>query len=384
MCGDAVSFLPKTEPEFEPQLEHQFVTLEGEDCEDWAQLDGLVAQLAAATSNLHTSQKTAQQQEAGSAAVVSSNLKALIQEKQRTLTPSIIASARSRLAELQAEEQQHAQEHPPACPAQEQQKKPQHTPLELPPVYKKDYVHQRAESSRSKLEQLQTQDQQGAEPMALELGIDCMDWVEALGGQDTLDEFLAAASAEMEALGVPPGHSLFPPPATLSAVPGMVSQEPVDKEEKRGKEIKEEDFVQRWEHVAPGFAERMKKAEVDGYYNVIDSKILARQSQLVADGSAAVCDALNVEVRFYSHGIQSIAKIAKQKIKKMNFLWIHTPPVRFLSGDDLLSFFFFFFFFFFPWQDSIDQAIKDLVQRKRCEEWNWKIVLAVQQNLDHW
>jgi len=54
----------------------------------------------------------------------------------------------------------------------------------------------------------------------------------------------------------------------------------------------------------------------------------------------------------------------------------------FSAGDD--SIYFFCFLIFLYLQDSIDQAIKDLVQRKRCEEWNWKVDLAVQQNLDHW
>jgi hypothetical protein len=35
-------------------------------------------------------------------------------------------------------------------------------------------------------------------------------------------------------------------------------------------------------------------------------------------------------------------------------------------------------------QNSIDKAVEDLVQRKRCEEWNWKVGLAVKQKLDYW
>lgn len=329
MCGDAVSFLPKPEPEPQPEptpeLERQFAAIDG-DCEDWAQLHRLVVQLGAATSRRNAPQKPPRQQEAESA-VVSTDLQALVQEKCRNLNPAILSSARSRLAEIQNEEQQ-AQVQPPPLP--EQQNEQVQTPLEFPPEYL-EYVNQLAESSLSKLAQPQTQEQQGAGSIAPEPVLDCMSWVEALGEEGKIDEILALASAEMEALGVPTGFALSPPPAAdaPAAVPGMETKEPFEEKQLKGIELEKEDFVQRWEHVAPGFAEKMNKAEADGYYNVIDSRILARQAQLVANGSAAVCKALNVE-------------------------------------------------------NSIDQAIKDLVQRKRCEEWNWKVGLAVQQNLDHW
>jgi len=303
MCGDAVSFLPKPEqePEPEPQLERQFAPIEG-DCEDWAQLQRLMVQLGDATSNLNPPQKSAAQQQEAEAPVVSTQLQASIQEKRRNVNPSILTAACSKLAELQAEEQ-NAQETPLPPPAQQKKEQEQHqTPLELTPEYV-EYVNQLAESSRSKLAQLQTQEQHGAAPVVPEPGLDCMAWVEGLGGEGKLGEILALASAEMEVLGVPTGQALSPPPpaATAAAIPGQNTQKPAEEEANRGIVVDEEDFVQRWEHVAPGFAERMKKAESDGYYNVIDSRISARQAQLVADGSAAVCDALNVEVRICSH-----------------------------------------------------------------------------------
>ena len=131
----------------------------------------------------------------------------------------------------------------------------------------------------AELEAQAEQERQQAEAAEQQLDAGSLAFIEALGGAEKFNEMFAQASAEMAALGAPTDFPCF-----------FETQTAMDVD-------KEEDYAQRWEHVHPGFAAKMKKAEDDSYYRVIDSRIAARQQQLVAQGACYACDALQVEVR---------------------------------------------------------------------------------------
>ncbi len=345
MCGSYVNFLPKPEPEPEQPkpIRQQFPITEGT-AEDDAELYRLVMELGTTLSNLNPPQKDVQQAQPATRSTPT-EMQTIIQEKRRNLNPSLIASAQARLAELQAQEQQQAavqlpsvsvlvtppplpphhqqqqqevEQHEaaaqpttavpaPPLPQQQQQVQQAAAPLprypqqqqqveeqqqaaaaqpssELTPEYLA-YVNQLAEATRAKF--------QGQEAEVLpsinsvtELGYS--DWAATFGGEANLNEIAALAVADIEAMAA----TLFPLPSAGAAAPeaqpvAMDTEEP----------MVEEDFVERWEHVRAGYAERMKQAEVDGDYKLIDLTIAARQAQLKVDGSRAVCDALDVEVR---------------------------------------------------------------------------------------
>ncbi len=341
MCGSYVNFLPKPEPEPEPEpICQQFPIIEGT-AEDDAELYRLVMELGTTLSNLNPPQKDVQQAQPATRSTTT-EMQAIIQERRRNLNLSLIASAQARLAELQAQEQEKAAVQPtsvsvlvtpstlpphqqqqqeeveqaaaqptsavpaPPLPQQQQvQQAPEPLPrysqqqqqveeqqqpaaaqpsLELTPEYLA-YVNQLAEATRAKF--------QGQEATVLpsinsvtELNYSC--WAATFGGEANLNEIAALAVADIEAMAA----ALFPLPSAGAAAPeaqpvAMDTEEP----------MVEEDFVERWEHVRSGYAERMKQAEVDGDYKLIDLTIAARQAQLKVDGSRAVCDALEVEVR---------------------------------------------------------------------------------------
>lgn len=317
-----MSFIPKDmplPPEPEPDWRQSPPPISGDEtAADWAHLQDLSAQLQAALQK-HNVPQTAvqeqpqqqqaqqQQQQAELAAGGAENLdlKIKIQEKQRSvLTPSLLSSAQARLAELQAQEQ-----HPE--PQQQEEK----TSLATTPDDFGNPLDDSSCSQHAKHQEAQEQDpvQQGAEALSLFLQFDYSAWVDVFGGEDKLSELLNVATVEMTALATQlnlpalPLSAAAPPPAADAGVPSERIQPEVNtkeyteakKEEVLGaveEEVEEEDFVQRWEHVAPGYAERMKRAQAEGYFKVIDSRILARQAQLKLAGSSAVCDALAVEV----------------------------------------------------------------------------------------
>jgi hypothetical protein len=314
MCGDAVSFLPKLEPNTEPELESQFPAVDG-DQGDWADLKALVKQLGVATASL-TAPQPATQQQLTEPSVGATDSQALIQEKRRNLDPVLIASAQARLLELQAQEEQQAKQPvqqvekeqvplPPSVQQQEQEKEKEQLLYDLGITCEYiDGVYQAAESSRLKLLKIQAQEQRGGPTVPYEPDEEHLLWLEYFGGEEKLGQFLVEAAACMEALGrsLPADLSVpLPYPSLVGATAAaatVAAVAPENSAEEEGLlEEEQEDFRQRWEHVAPGYAARMKKAEADGYYKVIDAQIHARQAALVAAGSAAVCDALQVEVR---------------------------------------------------------------------------------------